>query len=575
MNKKQVLVIGGGIAGVQAALDLAQMGVRAVLVEEQPSIGGRMAQLDKTFPTNDCSTCILSPKLVELADHPNAEILAYSTLQDLVRTDGGFEATVLRKARYVDAEKCTLCGLCTEKCPVKLPDPFNMGITDRKCIGIPYPQAVPAAYTIDRDHCLRLNTGKCGVCEKVCPAGAIDYDQKDAVERFDVSAVIVAAGGEEYTPRLRPEYGHGLYPNVVTSMEYERFLSASGPTDGDILRPSDGAHPKRIAFIQCVGSRDIAGGERGYCSAYCCMQATKEAIVSWEHDRDVQVSIFYIDIRAFGKDFDNFVNRAKDECGVRYVQSRIAEIVENPGTKSLALKFVAPDGAVGEEEFDLVVLSVGIHVSPRVRALLNRLGVRTDPHGFCPAASFGSGETNAPGIYVCGTLAGPMDIPETVMSASAAAASAARGLLKRKETEGPDETIPEEAPAPDEPSALDFDESPRIGVFVCRCGINIASVVDVPAVVERAKGLPNVRVAEEMTYACSQNALRTIQDRIAEHRLNRVVVASCSPRTHEKVFRGALRAAGLNEYLLQMANIRDHCSWVHRDAPEAATEKAA
>ena len=572
---KQILVIGGGIAGVQAALDLAQMGVRAILVEEQPSIGGRMAQLDKTFPTNDCSTCILSPKLVELADHPNADILAYSVLQDLTRTDDGFEATVLRKARYVDPEKCTNCGLCSEKCPVKIPDPFNMGIAETKCIGIPYAQAVPPSYTINRDHCLYLNTGKCGVCKKVCPADAIDYEQKDTLDRFNVSAVIVAAGGEEYSPRIRPEYGYGLYPNVITSMEFERLLSASGPTAGQVLKPSDKQHPKRIAFIQCVGSRDIATGERGYCSAYCCMQATKEAIVAWEHDRDAQATIFYIDIRAFGKDFDNFVDRAKNECGVRYVQSRIAEIIENPKANGLMLKSVSPDGAVHEEEFDLVVLSVGLQVSPRVRKLLSAMGVTPDQHGFCPGTSFSPGETNVPGIYVCGTLTGPMDIPETVVSASSAAATAVRGALTPEKAEVQEEPEPEESPAPVlEPSPMDFDESPRIGVFVCRCGVNIASVVDVPAVVAMAETLPNVRWAEEMTYACSQSALRTIRERIEEHRLNRLVVASCSPRTHEKVFRGALRAAGLNEYLLQMTNIRDQCSWVHRDEPEAATAKA-
>jgi len=598
---KRVLVIGGGIAGVQASLDLAEMGIPVTLVEEKPSIGGRMSQLDKTFPTNDCSTCILSPKLVELDSHPDITLRAYSTVEQVERIGGnsdgngknagGYEVLIRRRARYVDEDKCTACGLCAEKCPVKIPDLFNRGIVSTKCIGIPYAQAVPAVFRIDAEHCLYLTNGKCGNCAKVCPAGAIDYEQTDRLETETFDSIILAAGCEEYTPRIRPEFGYGIYANVITSIEYERLLSASGPTGGQILRPSDGKKPRRVAFLQCVGSRDPAAADRGYCSSYCCMQATKDAIITREHLPESDASIFYIDLRAFGKDFDKFVDRAKEEYGVRYVKSRVSEVTEDPERGNLSIHIIDPQGAVEIETFDLVVLSVGIGVPASVRSLLSGMGVQTDAYGFCRGREeLAPVSSNLPGIYVCGTLTGPMDIPETVVSASAAAARAARGLLERGEDSGNGRrrkprltgnhrsntpatsatpaTCPPAAPAALEGAPL------RIGVIVCRCGVNIASVVDVPAVAERAASLPNVVFSRELTYACSQDSIQLIIEKIGELTLSRLVVASCSPRTHEHLFRAALQKAGLNKYLLQMTNIRDQCSWVHQADPQAATEKA-
>jgi heterodisulfide reductase subunit A len=574
---KRVLVIGGGIAGIQASLDLAEMGIPVTLVEEKPSIGGRMAQLDKTFPTNDCSTCILSPKLVELGSHPNVTLRAYSSVEQVVKKEAGFEATIRRRARYVEEGKCTACGLCAEKCPVKIPDLFNRGIVETKCIGIPYAQAVPAVFRIDAEHCLYLNRGRCGNCAKVCPAHAVDFQQRDILERQRFDSLILAAGCEEYTPRIRPEFGYGVYANVITSIEYERLLSASGPSGGEILRPSDGRQPRRIAFLQCVGSRDPAAADRGYCSAYCCMQATKDAIITREHLPESEAAIFYIDLRAFGKDFDKFVDRAKEEYRVRYVKSRVSEVIEDPQTGDLSIHIIEPGGSVGIECFDLVVLSVGIGVPNPVRRLLASMDVQTDPYGFCRGEQeLSPVSTNQPGIYVCGTLTGPMDIPETVVSASAAAARAARGLLQGDAASGGAPLAVPAATAPTlQPAALDLEGAAlRIGVIVCRCGVNIASVVDVPTVAEGAAALPNVVFSRELTYACSQDSIQLIIDKIGELHLSRLVVASCSPRTHEHLFRAALEKSGLNKYLLQMTNIRDQCSWVHREDPAGATEKA-
>ncbi|UCF99399.1 MAG: CoB--CoM heterodisulfide reductase iron-sulfur subunit A family protein [Spirochaetaceae bacterium] len=589
---KRILVIGGGIAGVQASLDLAEMGIPVTLVEEKPSIGGRMSQLDKTFPTNDCSTCILSPKLVELGSHPNITLRAYSTVEQVERvggnaagggkrcngTDGGYEALIRSRARYVNEEKCTACGLCAEKCPVKIPDLFNRGIVSTKCIGIPYAQAVPAVYRIDAAHCLYLTKGKCGNCAKVCPAGAVDFQQTDRLESETFASVILAAGCEEYTPRIRPEFGYGVYANVITSIEYERLLSASGPTGGKILRFSDGEEPRRVAFLQCVGSRDPAAADRGYCSSYCCMQATKDAIITREHLPESDAAIFYIDLRAFGKDFDKFVDRAKEEYRVRYVKSRVSEVIEDLETGNLSIHIIDPQGSVGIETFDLVVLSVGIGVPASVRTLLASMGVQTDAYGFCRGQEeLAPVSSNLPGVYVCGTLTGPMDIPETVVSASAAAARAARGLLERGEDTGNESPVATEVTAATRPPTApgELEGAPlHVGVIVCRCGVNIASVVDVSAVAERAAALPNVVFSHELTYACSQDSIQLIIEKIGELCLSRLVVASCSPRTHEHLFRAALQKAGLNKYLLQMTNIRDQCSWVHQADPQGATEKA-
>jgi heterodisulfide reductase subunit A2 len=315
-----VAIVGAGIAGIQAALDIANSGFRVYIIEEKPSVGGVMAQLDKTFPTNDCSSCMMGPKLVEMANHPNIEILAYTDVMDITGNPGRFELTIKKKARAIDPEKCVGCGVCAAKCPTKVSDEFNIGLNQRKAVYIPYPQAVPLIYTIDKEHCRYFTKGKCRICEKVCKNKAVVFDQPDVIETIQAGAVILSGGFEPFKASLKGEYGHGRFPNVVTSLEYERILSAAGPYQGHIKRLSDGKKPHRIAWIQCVGSRDAHLG-RPHCSSVCCMYATKQAIITKEHEADIDTTVFYIDMRAHGKGFERFYERAKSQYGVRYIRS--------------------------------------------------------------------------------------------------------------------------------------------------------------------------------------------------------------------------------------------------------------
>ncbi len=406
---------------------------------------------------------------------------------------------------------------------------------------------------------------ECFRCVEVCQAHAIDHRMGDRTLALDVGAVILAPGIETFMAERKGEFGLGVFPNVVTSLQYERLLCASGPFQGHVVRPSDHKEPKRIAFLQCVGSRDIRCG-REYCSSVCCTYATKEAILTREHCPEAEISIFGMDFRTHGKDFEKFMLRAQRESGVRYVRSRVPAVDEDPVSQNLVLTYENESGATVTEEFDLVVLSVGLDVSAKARELAATLGIALDDFGFARTAENRPLETSREGVFVCGAFEAPKDIPETVMQASAAAALAAATL---RDARGTMVTRKEYPPEKD----VRFEE-PRVGVFVCSCGSNIAGTVDVARVTEAAKEFQNVIWAENLLYTCSQDALNRIKDRIREHDLNRVVVASCSPRTHEKLFQENIREIGLNRYLFEMANIRDHCSWVHRAQPVAATNKA-
>jgi heterodisulfide reductase subunit A len=564
MEHKRVMVIGGGIAGVQAALDLGEMGIEVLLVENGPSIGGRMAQLDKTFPTNDCAMCILSPKLVEAGSHPYIRIITNTEVKEIAGEAPQFRVKLLQHPRYVDVEKCTGCGACTDKCPVKIPDPYNKGLSMTKCIRVPFPQAVPAAAIIDETKCLYLTRGKCRVCSKVCEADAIDYDQKP--EKFDVEvgSIVLAAGTSEFNAVLKDEYGYKTFPNVVTSIEFERILSASGPSRGHVVRPSDGVEPKRIAFLQCVGSRDSQVGNE-YCSSICCMQAAKDAIILGEHLDDVETTVFFMDIRAYGKHFDRFIEKAEIEQGCRFLRARISSVEFDPRTDNVVVQYSLHGSKVTTEAFDMLVLSVGLVMNPEQRHALEALGLSLNEQGFVRVPSYEPVRTLRSGTFVCGSLSGPKDIPESVVEASAAAAEAASVVAN----------LPRAEFAAEYPPERDIrGEPPRIGVFVCNCGINIGSVVDVPAVVKHAKLLPNVEHAQEFLFTCSQDAQKIISDVITEKNLNRVIVAACTPRTHEPLFQKTLQETGLNPYLFEFVNIREQCSWVHQKEPEKATQKA-
>ncbi|MBU2599926.1 FAD-dependent oxidoreductase [bacterium] len=478
---------------------------------------------------------------------------------------------------------CHLCGACVSICPTKRitiedvsgakrkPVPilskFDEELSSRSPIHIFYPQGVPNWPVIDHDSCVHMLKDKCGICEVVCQAGAIDYEQKEEKLDIDVGAVILTPGYDKFEPKIRGEYGYGKYQNVVTSLQFERILSASGPFGGHLHRLSDDNAPKKVAWIQCVGSRDINKGNP-YCSSVCCTYAVKEAIIAKEHSHEgLDATIFYMDMRTFGKGFEEYYNRAKDEYGVRFVRSRVAEIKEIEETKNLILRYEDENGnKVAEEEFDMVVLSVGMVPKKGTKELASRLGINLDEYGFCRTHSFSPMETNIPGVYTAGVFESPKDIPETVMQASASAGKAGGLLAESRGSLITDKEYPPE---------VDISgQSPRIGVFICHCGINIAGVVDVPRVIEYARTLPDVIHAENKLYTCSSDTQQAIIEKIKEHNLNRVVVAACTPRTHEPLFRNTIRQAGLNPYLFEMANVRDQCSWVHANEPEKATRKA-
>jgi len=556
-----VLVVGGGPAGMQAALDLADSGYKVYILEETPSIGGTMAQLDKTFPTNDCSMCILSPKLVATGRHENITMLTRGELKKIHGKAGDFKVTIARHSRYIIEEKCTGCGVCAEHCPIEGVNSFDRDMAPAKAIYVPFPQAVPLVYTIERGLCIG-----CGVCEKYCEAKAIQYSMEpDKEEVIEVGSIILSPGYSVFDATKKVEYGLDVYDNVVTNIEFERLLSASGPTEGHVIRPSDGDVPKRIAFIQCVGSRDAQTGNT-YCSSYCCMAAIKQAVIAQEHVPGLKSTIYFMDTRAFGKEFEEYLFRAENEYGVTIARNnRVPKVTEDPKTHNLILAYhTGPE--IKDEEFDLVVLSTGARPPASYESLSKALGIELNKFGFCETDELSPVDTSVPGIFVCGAFSGPKDIPDSIAQASGAAGKVAallskeRGKLVKKKEFPPEKDVSK--------------EEPRIGVFVCHCGINIGSVVDVPEVLEYASKLPNVVYTERNLYTCSGDTQKKIKEMIEKHDLNRVVVASCTPRTHEPLFQNTCREAGLNKYLFEMANIRDQCSWVHRLEPEKATEKA-
>jgi heterodisulfide reductase subunit A-like polyferredoxin len=411
-----------------------------------------------------------------------------------------------------------------------------------------------------------LNCGGCSecmVCDTACEAGAIYHKQKEEEMEIEVGAILLAPGYQSFDPESRPQYGYKRFPNVVTSVEYERILSASGPFHGHVVRLSDQKEPRKIAFIQCVGSREE---EQNYCSSVCCMYSTKEAVITKEHAPETEITLFYMDMRAYGKEFDKYIDRTQKEYGIKYVRCRITEIEEITKSHDLKIRYETEDGELLEGKFNLVVLSVGLKPPAKIEEIRERLGIELNKYNFIRTSPWAPEETTRPGIYVCGASSEPRDIPETVTQAAGAAAKISALLSPARGTLLKERIYPEEMDVIEQP--------PRVGVFICNCGINIGGVVRVPEIVEFAKTLPSVLYVEENLYTCSQDTQDKIKEKIAEHHLNRVVVASCTPRTHEFLFRNTIREAGLNPYLFELANIRDQCSWVHMHEPERATQKA-
>jgi heterodisulfide reductase subunit A len=557
-----VLVIGGGIAGIQSALDLAEAGAQVYLVEKQATIGGLMAVLDKNFPTLDCSICIEAPKMSEVDLHPNIRIISPAEVIKVDGQAGDFRVQIKQETRFV-TDECTRCGDCTSVCPVVMPNEYDSGMAARKAIFTPIPQSVPGTYLIDIENCLNdpPNYIPCDRCVQVCPPKAIDFlMQRETVVNIRVGAIILAVGYDMFDPRLMPEYGYGKHPDILTALEFERLVNSAGPTGGEIIRPSDGKHPEEILFVLCVGSRDHRFYH--YCSRFCCMYSIKHAYQALDHGVG-EVDVLYMDVRAFGKGFDGFWKRTEDE-GASFIRGRPARISPN-GTGSIEVLYEDTDKAVRvNAQYDMVVLANAVAPQEGLKDLAGIMNIEVDEDGFILADEIRGGlvTTTRTGIYVAGCASGPKDIPDSVSEASAAAALALSHLT--------DKSWP--APIAVEPM-MDID-IPRIGVFVCHCGSNIAGVVDVEKVVKFATGLPDVVFASHQMFSCAGNTQQEIEQAIKAENINRVVVAACSPKTHESIFRGVMLRAGLNPYLLEMSNIRNMDSWVHKHEKEAATQKA-
>jgi heterodisulfide reductase subunit A len=564
-DKSAALVIGAGIAGMQSALLLAEMGTKVFLLEQGPAIGGYFPLLDKTFPTNSCGVCFMSPTppafcpIYECHLHDGIELLPYSEVTKIEGGGGDFKASIIRKPRFVDPKRCTLCEACLKVCPVEVEREFGGGLEKRKAIYLPFPQAIPHSLVIDPKTCTR-----CGECVKVCSPGAIDLNMKEEKEIIQVGAILLGFGFEPFWAQRKGEYGFGRYENVMTSIQFERMLSTSSPTQGLPIRLSDGRKMERIAFIQCVGSRDPSCGQ-DHCSTICCMYATKQAMIAKDRSPHLGVTFFYMDIRPMGKDYERYYEKAKAEYGIEYIRSAISSIKELQQTKNLLITYVKEDGTFEEKEFDAVVLSVGFTPPQTIKDLAQGMGLQLNRHGFCQTEEFNPAQTSVKGIFVGGAFRSPRDIPETVVEGSSAAAVAASFLSPNRHPQ-PAKVYPMEG-------ALG-EEIPKIGVFICHCGKELKKTLSIADLIDETKKLREVIHVEEVGLACFPEDCDLIKRRIKEQGLNRIVIAGCSHREIRGTMEEMARGMGFNPYLIEYANIREQCSFVHEEYPQLATGKA-
>jgi heterodisulfide reductase subunit A len=552
MNNKDVLVVGGGISGMGTAHLLAQMGYQVHLLDSAPGIGGSFHLLDRTFPTNYCGICIMLPQqpsycpTLESELKPNIHIVPYAEVEALEGEAGAFTARVVHKPRYVDAEVCDGCGLCEQVCPEFRPSRYEGDIAPQKAIYRPPLRAVPNAYVIDMDACTR-----CGNCVEACPHGAVDLDMQPSHSQIAVGAAVISPGFEPFDARRKGEFGWGHYPNVLTSIQFERMASLAGSTQARLKRPSDGQSPTKVAFIHCIGSRDKALGN-DFCSSACCMYTAKQIIMAKEIQPDLEVTVFTMDVRAFGKGFERYMDEVMAYPGATYRRCIVSSVYQYEQTKSLYVNYVKEQGQLAKEDFDMVVLAVGLDHPANAEKLGAAMGVDLNGWGFAETDPFTPQKTSRPGVFVGGAFREPMDIPETMAESAAAAAAVARLLrIPQRDTAVPVSTEERDV----------SDEEPRLGVFVCGCGSQIAGLVDVEAIKAFAESLPGAAYAEVMDDACKPPNLSALRIAVEREGLNRVVIAGCTHRLYENEFAGMMRAAGLNPSLLERANIREGAAW--------------